>query len=851
MSPFVVNSDKDVGYLGYESLAGGRLSTELLKTPSDVTVLTKDFLTDISATNYQEAANFLPNAYTTPQLNTDFANAVTFRGLTGGFPTRNYFRYINVIDYFVAERVEGARGPNAILFGDGAVGGVLNTMTKRANLARSFTELALRADSEGSFRATLDVNRPLGGKAALRLNLLNDEDRSWINGYRRERRGIQLAATYRFSPRTELRFETEFGRFKTNSATQSVIDSVSVWNGVPFVGPSTTNPPGAAGVGRYTADRLVFGPAFNGVVNLRDFGNTQGTGFRIDPSKAAFIPNLPGVARNFNLQPPNALGDIRYNVTSLFFEHRWSDRLISEVAVQYAQTLRAELSSRWQSYEIDINTTLPGGAPNPNYGAVFSDAQPKFFDKDNTHVDYRFVTAYTLPVERWRQVVNFLASRRYETFDAVEFQYGRANGSVANLTDSSNAVFYRQYWRDRPVNVPLRPANQAGFAWDRVTTRDFRQTHRFYTLQLATTANFWDDKITFIGGLRRDIYYGTASNIGTTDAQGNPNPGGRAIAPILDFPTDTKSAGLVVFPIPQLGAYFNYSETFNPIGGGHASLTNRNFDATFGTGYSGGLRFKLFDGRLVGSLGYYDTEETGRIATAVPTSFIEINRIWTNLNRNDRTLPSDYRDTNDQGGSGYELDFVAQASGNFRLRGTLAFPETRQSNALPDTRQYLAANLATWQAGLSDPAVTNPAQIASDIATIQSRIQASAEGRKLNGQPDYSGSLFGTYTFAAGAFKGASVGGGVTFLGPRIIGNAVGDSYSYIKSDAYYSATLTAAYAFKLNGRNIRLQLNINNALNNDDPFYTATRPFNGVAYRDAYYYPEPRKLLLSVTLDL
>ena len=52
LSPFVVSVDQDKGYAATHSLAGGRISTELIKTPSDVTVLTREFLNDIGAVNY-------------------------------------------------------------------------------------------------------------------------------------------------------------------------------------------------------------------------------------------------------------------------------------------------------------------------------------------------------------------------------------------------------------------------------------------------------------------------------------------------------------------------------------------------------------------------------------------------------------------------------------------------------------------------------------------------------------------------------------------------------------------------------------------------------------------------------
>jgi len=136
------------------------MATELLKTPSDTTVLTKEFLDNIGANNYQDALGFLTSAINNaPVAEADYGNAITFRGAAGGYPARNYFRNLNSVDFYIAESLESARGPNALLFGDGAIGGVLDTNTKRAKIGRTINQVKLSVDNLGGYRATLDVNR--------------------------------------------------------------------------------------------------------------------------------------------------------------------------------------------------------------------------------------------------------------------------------------------------------------------------------------------------------------------------------------------------------------------------------------------------------------------------------------------------------------------------------------------------------------------------------------------------------------------------------------------------------------------------------------------------------------------
>ena len=111
LSPFTVNTEKDRGYIAADSLLAGRLSTELLKTPSDITVLTRDFINDIGATDYLEASAYLTNTYATMPAGQDFGAQNNFRGLGGGFPTRNYFKHNNTLDFYNVERVRAPAAP--------------------------------------------------------------------------------------------------------------------------------------------------------------------------------------------------------------------------------------------------------------------------------------------------------------------------------------------------------------------------------------------------------------------------------------------------------------------------------------------------------------------------------------------------------------------------------------------------------------------------------------------------------------------------------------------------------------------------------------------------------------------
>jgi catecholate siderophore receptor len=84
-----------------------------------------------------------------------------------GFRDRGqYYR-----DTFAIDEVEVLMGPSSMLFGRGSTGGVINQVTKKANLHAS-TEVSASATTNGLVRTTADYNRPLSDTSALRLSAM-------------------------------------------------------------------------------------------------------------------------------------------------------------------------------------------------------------------------------------------------------------------------------------------------------------------------------------------------------------------------------------------------------------------------------------------------------------------------------------------------------------------------------------------------------------------------------------------------------------------------------------------------------------------------------------------------------
>lgn len=847
LSPFEVSEDKDRGYAASHSLAGGRVNTELIKTPADVTVLTRAFLNDIGALDYQDAAPYITSmAQTDPVVTTDFGNKFTVRGLPVSLQMRNYFRVARPVDGYITERLEGLRGPNSLLFGDGALGGGLNTVTKRARPGQNFGEVMLRFDSESSRYAAVDLNRSLGARTAVRANAFGQEARYWIDRKFDDRSGVHLAALHRPWAKAELRVEGEFNKSSTNYPAAFFRDTNSNYTtGYRVVAPLSVASP-AAGVNRITTETLVWSPTQSGrVFNLINFGRTTGSNLAMTPDLQGIVPNFPSVRPNFSNQPRNATGDIRHYLLSGVFEQQVTRQLTAEFAIQYVNIARYARNVKWDNSYLDPNAILPDGTPNPKVGKVYDEKAWRWYLQDTQHFDMRAALAWQVPVKRWEQRVSFFVFRRQETTDFETFQIGRNNHPTNHLINATvNEPLYRIYWDDpEPRFVP--PSNDSTYTWETLRTTDQRVIQTTNSAQLATVASFWEDRLSVIGGVRFDDYEQRQRDGATRDAAGRFVT--RTWQGVTARPT-TSSGGFVFFPIRSVGLYANYAETFSPVSSGGRGLRGEFFGPTQASSYSGGLRFRLAGDRIVGSLGAYESEEKGRLLQYQSAA---INRIWTNLNKSELQVDpalSNYRDSLDYAASGVELDLTANLGKKFRLRGNVAKPRTKQTNTVPGLRAYYAEYIAEWRAGAANLANPNRNQIATDLASLETTMSNANEGRVLNYTPDYTGSIFGMYSFTAAPLQGLRLGGGLAWQGPRVIGNQLNRSYDYIKSDGYYTANLSIGYALKLGRRPIDLQFNITNLLDYADPIYSGTSTYAGQALRAPHYYLDARKAALAAT---
>lgn len=878
MSPFEVRTNGDVGYTAASALAGGRTDAPLKLMSAAVSVMTSQFLDDIGATNFRSAAewalNWVPNLDVNAGVATGFT--INYRNMGSTFASRNYFLWYVESDAYNTERLEFARGPNGVLFGDGGPGGISTTFTKRPRFDRPTNNVNLRLDSYNGYRTSIDLNRQVSKKLAFRFNAFGENAPGYRDYNHNERQSAHLAGIYRLTPKSQFRFEGEFGLQDRSIYASYYLDQASFWNGTTIHNGVTAPATSGTGVARISTGNffvMVPGVAGNGLLDWGPNYQTTGTGFGLlqNSEGRSDVPNFPRLPKKeFNLQPPDSVARLYYWAYTVYLDHRFSDNLFVEVAFNRFRNDRHSHGTQglFNTYRIDVNTLLPDGGVNPNFGKPFSDIERVKSLQSNIVHDGRILANWRFASHWLNQSVSGIFGSRLDRYDSWARTLRRVNGTNPNLTVAANQVRERRYWDQtnlRLGDIPVYP----GIVLDYIPTGISHQRKTLDYAQLASTSRLFNDRLAIMLGARRDdVGNSQQTNAGIPvdpvtglprigavlfDANGLPVPviGGKARG---KFTPVSRNAGAVWFVLPWLGVFANTSETFATPGTGNNLIDGTTPPISKSRGQDYGFKFEMLGGRIAASASYYTSVQKGLLISGANTT--ELNRIGTNLSRPELATLA-FRDTQDQEGKGYEFEVTANPTRALRLSANLALPVTAAVNLQPGLVGFFNANVADWTAAA--PTSLNPTQVLNDINTIRNALVSISPGTVLNSTYKYTGNLYATYNFTEGWLRPVSVGGGANFRGKTKIASVTNLPYSYLYADPHTVVSAHASYRTRLANRfNVRLQLNVSNLLDTDKAIANGygtfrvsnlgTNPLLQVP--NTFRMPEPRKITLQTSFD-
>ncbi len=185
-----VTATRDPGYRIAATGSATRTDTPLLDVPQTVDILSRDRLDDQAILSITDALRYVPG--TSAAQGEGNRDQIVIRGnntsadffVDGLRDDVQYFR-----DFYNIERLEILKGPNALIFGRGGAGGIVNRVSKTPQ-PQAFVTANAAADTFGGWRIGADAGAPLGSGITTRLNGFYEDGRNHRQFFGLQRWGI-------------------------------------------------------------------------------------------------------------------------------------------------------------------------------------------------------------------------------------------------------------------------------------------------------------------------------------------------------------------------------------------------------------------------------------------------------------------------------------------------------------------------------------------------------------------------------------------------------------------------------------------------------------------------------------
>ncbi len=199
LQDFVVTGE----YLYADQVNALKMPTPILDVPQSLSITTADEIQRRGITSIGQIVDYTPGVNTSQ--GEGHRDAIVFRGVRS---TADFFidGFRDDVQYYRplynVEQVEILRGANALFFGRGGTGGVLNRVLKKGVIGDNFGGYEVGLDSFGEAHAQIDSNVTINSRAALRVNAFYETLANHRDYYDGTRYGINPTLRFEAQERT-------------------------------------------------------------------------------------------------------------------------------------------------------------------------------------------------------------------------------------------------------------------------------------------------------------------------------------------------------------------------------------------------------------------------------------------------------------------------------------------------------------------------------------------------------------------------------------------------------------------------------------------------------------------------
>jgi iron complex outermembrane receptor protein len=605
LSPFVVSTDEDNGYKVTNAISGTRLATSIKDLPMPLEVITGQFIRDTGSIDLRESLRFSagiqlesqndylgngnaqydnpggvnsPGGETADKTNT----AIVIRGFTTNNALRDGFRRKVSTDAVNISRVEVVRGPAALLYGIGNFGGVVNYLVKAPEAKRAGW-VDFTAGSHDLYRGTFDLTGPLAKDSAIgdvnfRLSAAVQSNGNQTDFYQNEKFAIAPIVTIRPWESTEFTIDAEYGE-----SDQSGVGFQSLR-------------------GRADITNLATGQ-----------GGLEHAGFLTFPDQSLRTMRWSGPDTFLNSEQGNLLIKMMHQFSenlNLLVGFNHSKVTFESRDVVASLTNNIGPTSLWSTVtpvpldaargDTDANWTA---APMPRSIVAYNWADATDItkaDQARVELSYKFDLFEDRGLLSMKNHFLLGVSSEVDESTRTLFTQDAAAGIVNYKSAADSSPFQFDTQGDGTPSLPLKLRQ---LSWSEAKEEG---------AYLVYQGRFLNDKITLLGGARRDRNSVATNDTDYNYSDGSINAGGSsAFAANKELQT-TVQGGVSFTPIKELSFFAMYSEGLNPNFEGHRDLSGTPMKAVRAENTEFGVKLDLFNGRISGTISHYDIERTGQ-----------------------------------------------------------------------------------------------------------------------------------------------------------------------------------------------------------------------------------------------
>ena len=198
-------------YLSLDKVNAVKTPTPIIDVPQSLTILGEQQIEDQAFQSLGDVLKYTPGiAISQGEGHRD---AMIIRGIqtTADFfvdGLRDDVQYYRPL--YNVEQLEVLRGSNALLFGRGGGGGVINRVQKKPVLGEQFAAVDIGADTFGAWTSSIDVNADAGDRVGLRLNAYYQQLENHRDYYDGDSYAINPTAKFAFGDDTSVFLSYEY-----------------------------------------------------------------------------------------------------------------------------------------------------------------------------------------------------------------------------------------------------------------------------------------------------------------------------------------------------------------------------------------------------------------------------------------------------------------------------------------------------------------------------------------------------------------------------------------------------------------------------------------------------------------